>query len=210
MGQYAGQDWSDARGQRKSALLRACAFAALATGLPPLATAAAVAAPGFGPPAAAPIAPVRAATFKGGVTALGQSISGRATFDHPVAPPPPPVDPHHDVTPPPPPPPHDPPPPPPPHDPPPPPPPHDPPPPPPPPPPHHDPPPPPPPPPAAQVLVPWLNGLAKAADDEQRDDVDVVLDVSELAAGTSDDLVDAGVTSGSDSSGWDPINVDPK
>jgi len=58
--------------------------------------------------------------------------------------------------------------------------------------------------------VPWLNGLAKAADDEQRDDVDVVLDVSELSASGGDDLVDAGVTSGSDSSGWDPINVDPK
>jgi hypothetical protein len=57
--------------------------------------------------------------------------------------------------------------------------------------------------------VPWLNGLAKAADDEERDDVDVVLDVSELSTGTSDDLVDAGVTSGSDASAWDTINVEP-
>ena len=27
---------------------------------------------------------------------------------------------------------------------------------------------------------------------------------------TSDDLVDAGVTSGSDSKRWDPINIDPQ
>jgi outer membrane biosynthesis protein TonB len=220
MGQYALQDWADARARRKSALLRACAFAALATGLPPLATAAAVAAPGFGPPAAAPITPAGVATFKGGVIALGPSIGGHATFDHAVTPPPPPppVDPHHDVTPPPPPPPppHDPPPPPPPppphHDPPPPPPPppHDPPPPPPPPPPHHDsPPPPPPPPPAAQVVVPWLNGLAKVADNEQGDDVNVVLNLSELSPNDDDDLVDAGVTSGSDASAWDVGSIEP-
>jgi outer membrane biosynthesis protein TonB len=212
MGQYALQDWADARARRKSALLRACAFAALATGLPPLATAAAVAAPGFGPPAAAPITPAGVATFKGGVIALGPGIGGHATFDHAVTPPPPPppVDPHHDVTPPPPPPPpppHDPPPPPPPHDPPPPPPPHDPPP--SPPPPHHDPPPPPPPPPAAQVIVPWLNGLAKVADNEQGDDVNVVLNLSELSPNDDDDLVDAGVTSGSDASAWDVGSIEP-
>ena len=58
--------------------------------------------------------------------------------------------------------------------------------------------------------MPWLNGLAKAADDEQRDDVDVVLDVSELSAGTGpDDLVDAGVTSGSDASAWDLSDIEP-
>ena len=205
MGQLTLQDRADARARRKNALLRACAFAALATGASSLASGAAVAAPGFGPPAVGPISPAGAATFKGGVTALGPSIGGRATFDHPVTPPPPPppVDPHHDVTPPPPPPPpHDPPPPPPPHDPPPPPPPHHPPPPPPPAPPPA--PPPPPPPPHAHFVVPWLNGLAKAADDDDRDDVEVVLD-----DGTGDDLIDAGVTSGSDASAWDPLNVEP-
>ena len=33
---------------------------------------------------------LRAATFKGGVSALGPSIGGHGTFDHPVTPPPPP------------------------------------------------------------------------------------------------------------------------
>jgi hypothetical protein len=156
VGQFALQEWQDARAQRKSALLRVCAFAALATGLPPLATAAAVAAPGFGPPAAAPITPAGFGTFKGGVIALGPSIGGRAAFDHPVTPPPPP-----------------------------------------------------PPPPAAQVIVPWLNGLAKVADNEQGDDVNVVLNLSELSPNDDDDLVDAGVTSGSDASAWDVGSIEP-
>ena len=67
-------------------------------------------------------------------------------------------------------------------------------------------------PPAQKIVVPWLNGVAKVTDDskEDRKDVDVVIDVSELSGGADDDLVEAGVTSGSDSSAWDPINVDSK
>jgi hypothetical protein len=116
--------------------------------------------------------------------------------------PPPAPDPHHDPVPPPPPPDHH-------HDPVPPPPDHHPPP--PPPPDHHPPaPPPPPPPPAAKLIVPWLNGLAKTTDNgDEGEDVDVVLDISALSDGTGDDFVDAGVTSGSDASSWDPIDVSP-
>jgi hypothetical protein len=57
--------------------------------------------------------------------------------------------------------------------------------------------------------VPWLNGLAKTTDGDDREDVDAVIDISELSDGTGDDVVDAGVTSGSDASSWDPINVNP-
>ncbi|MEO8455185.1 MAG: hypothetical protein ABI454_08495 [Sphingomicrobium sp.] len=142
-----------------------------------------------------------------GAAISGAPIGGLTFHDPlPPPPPPPPPPPHPDSHPaPPPPPPHPapppPPPPPPPH-------PHDPPPPPSPPPPDH-PPPPPPPPTAQKIVVPWLNGLAKAADGDDREDLDVVLDVSELSDTGGDDLIDAGVTSGSDASSWDPITVDP-
>jgi hypothetical protein len=59
------------------------------------------------------------------------------------------------------------------------------------------------------VIVPWLNGLAKVADNEQGDDVNVVLNLSELSPNDDDDLVDAGVTSGSDASAWDVGSIEP-
>ena len=53
------------------------------------------------------------------------------------------------------------------------------------------------------MIVPWLNGLAKVADNEQDDDVDDVTRPVRAVARDDDDLVDAGVTSGADASAWD-------
>jgi hypothetical protein len=190
MGQSRADQGTTARAKHARAVSRTCMCVALAT-TPSIGLITAAGAATFG---GAPVALTSGAAASGAPT-------GGLTFHDPLPPPPPPPPPPHPdphPAPPPPPPPHPdphpapPPPPPPPH-------PHDPP-----------PPPPPPPPPAAQkIVVPWLNGLAKAADGEDQEDLDVVLDVSELSDTAGDDLIDAGVTSGSDASSWDPITVDP-
>ena len=179
----------DARARRKRVLARACVALAASPAIGVASTASAA-------------EPAASSTFKGGVIALGASAmalmqgSGVTLHDVHTPPPPPPVH-----TPPPPPPDHHPtPPPPPPPD-------HHPPPPPPPPPDHH-PPPPPPPPPAAQVPRDEIV-LRDTSDDQTDQDDGQIIDVSQVSGGSGDDVVDAGVTSGSDSSVWDPIHVDP-
>ena len=53
----------------------------------------------------------------------------------------------------------------------------------------------------------WLDG-GPSADDQAKEDDDDVIDVSELGDGNQDGNVDSPVTSGSDPSSWDPINID--
>jgi hypothetical protein len=55
--------------------------------------------------------------------------------------------------------------------------------------------------------VPWLNGVAPTNNDTGQK-FDVAMDLSGLFDSGDDDSVDAGVTSGSDPSGWDPIDVE--
>jgi len=60
--------------------------------------------------------------------------------------------------------------------------------------------------------VPWLNGVAATNNDNEknREDIGNVIDFTQLSDSDDDDDIDAGVTSGSDPSGWDPINIDGK
>jgi hypothetical protein len=210
VGQLARHDEANARVRRKGVLSRTCASVALATS-PAIAFVTASGA------AAAPVTDV--ISFKGGVivvvssAAITRAPSGSMTFHDPLPPPPPPPihsdphpapppplhpdvhhpapptpsDPHHHHPPPPPPPdPH----------------------------PHHHPPPPPPAPAAEQprAKVPRdevVSFVEDDSDDQDRDD-EQIIDVSQVTGAPTDDLVDAGVTSGSDTSVWDPIHVDPK
>ena len=183
MGQQRFDQEGNACARRKRVFSRTCACVALATS------------PTIGVAGAAGAA--NAATFKGGVIALGSfaaagMASGVLTLQDPhvvTPPPPPPV--HPDPHPVPPPDTH--------HPPPPPPPPTD---------PHHFHPPPPPPPPPAQV--PRDEIVLRDMDDDQTDEDDgQIIDVSQVSGAATDDVVDAGVTSGSDASAWDPIHVDP-
>jgi hypothetical protein len=50
--------------------------------------------------------------------------------------------------------------------------------------------------------VPWLYG---DDDSDRKNDDDVIVDLSDLIG--DDSVIDAGVTSGSDPTSWDPIEV---
>ena len=55
--------------------------------------------------------------------------------------------------------------------------------------------------------MPWLS-TGDSTDDQKKDDKDDPLDLSQLGTGDGLGDVDAPVTSGSDPSSWDPINID--
>jgi hypothetical protein len=58
--------------------------------------------------------------------------------------------------------------------------------------------------------VEWLWGdLGQGNDDEQKDEDEEGIDVSQLGeSDNGDNTVDSGVTSGADPSSWDPIDIE--
>jgi len=57
--------------------------------------------------------------------------------------------------------------------------------------------------------VPWLDGDEAGDENDNEDEDDDVVELSDLD-GSSGDELDAPITSGSDPSSWSPIEVDQK
>jgi hypothetical protein len=57
-------------------------------------------------------------------------------------------------------------------------------------------------------IIGWLYGDEDADNQDDDDDDEELVDVTEVSNGKTNDVVDSGVTSGADPSGWDPIDID--